>query len=92
MNQESINNRSTITVRAAQKKPFIAKGHDSILKTMQDCGEQVSVVLLSTDVPVVGRLVARDKYTITVLGDTFGRRTFYKHAIESFGFVTTQVQ
>jgi len=66
------------------KKPFVAKGHDAILKGMQDGGEQISVALISSDFPLIGKLVARDKFTITVL-TTFGRRTIYKHAIESFG-------
>jgi len=66
------------------KKPFIAKGHDAILKGMQDNGGDISVSMISTEIPLVGKLIARDKFTITVLTDDGERVTIYKHAIESF--------
>ena len=33
---------------------------------------------------ITGKLIARDKYTITLLVDGVRRVTIYKHAIESF--------
>lgn len=69
----------------ATKKPFVAKGHDAILKGMQDSGEEINVIMISSEIPLIGKLVARDKFTITVLTNSGWRRTIYKHAIESFG-------
>lgn len=73
--------------RTPAKKPFVAKGHDAYLKNMQDTGESMSLTLTSNGEEIVGRLVARDKFTITVLQTTGIRRTFYKHAVESFGLL-----
>ena len=74
------------------KKPFIAKGHDSILKEAQDAKGLLRVITMSDGQDHVGKMVARDKFTITleieidpgVEGTAKVRRTFYKHAIESF--------
>lgn len=69
------------------KKPFVAKGHDAILKHAQDVGGNLRIVTLSDGVVHIGKMVARDKFTITIEVDQLGslvRRTFYKHAIESF--------
>ena len=93
-------NRSTLTVRQGYnrgegksngqhqqtaKKPFVAKGHDLILKNMQDDPKaKIKVTLAGDGAEVVGRLIARDKFTITVLTADGRRRTLYKHAIEGF--------
>lgn len=71
---------------APPKKPFVAKGHDAILKNLQDTGDRASVTMIGDGTEHAGKIVARDKFTITLLLDEDGtRRTFYKHAIESFG-------
>lgn len=72
------------------KRPFVAKGHDAILKEVQDNGGYLAVTLMSDGSTVSGQLVARDKFTITVLTEEGRRRTFYKHAIESFEPVQVQ--
>jgi hypothetical protein len=70
------------------KKPFVAKGHDSILKEAQDAKGDLRIITMSDGAEHVGRMVARDKFTITIeiekLDGSTVRRTFYKHAIESF--------
>lgn len=72
-----------------QKRPFVAKGHDAILKNIQDTdGVKIAVTLMNDGSTVEGRLVARDKFTVTVLTDEGRRRTFYKHAIEGFEPIT----
>ncbi len=67
-----------------QKAPFVAKGHDAILKEIQDVKGAIVVQLISSPESIRGKLVARDKYTITVQLYSGIRRTLYKHAIESF--------
>jgi len=72
------------------KKVFVAKGHDAILKSVQDSAGLIEITPISDGVTVVGKLVARDKYTITVEFDAGRRRTYYKHAIESFEPIKVQ--
>ena len=74
------------------KKAFVAKGHDAILKNQQDAGGLLEITTIGDGSVFVGKLVARDKYTITIEKNDGGRKTFYKHAIESFEPVRTQVQ
>lgn len=79
-------NRASRPRRSAEARPkqFVAKGHDAILKELQDARARISIVTMSDATPVTGVLVGRDKYTITI-GTEDGRRiTIYKHAIESF--------
>lgn len=81
--------------QVAAKKPFVAKGHDAILKRAQDDRGHISIALMSDGSQIDGRLVARDKFTITVDVLGTGRVTVYKHAIESFTVIdtpTTKVQ
>lgn len=66
------------------RKPFVAKGHDAILKALQDAGAQIVVTPIGDGVSVTGVLVARDKYTITVKTASGRTVTYYKHALESF--------
>lgn len=77
----------TLTARpgfSKAKRPFVAKGHDAILKEVQDSEGRLLVTMMSDGSAVEGVLVARDKFTITLLTDEGRRRTLYKHAIESF--------
>ncbi|MPS48567.1 hypothetical protein [Methylobacillus sp.] len=80
---------------ATEKKLFSPKGHDNILSRVQDAKGFLRINTTSGSV-LDGRLVARDRYTITLEltetthgsnGESAGevwRETFYKHAIESF--------
>lgn len=72
------------------RKPFVAKGHDAILKKVQDLGGEIGIMPMNGDSLIVGKLIARDKYTITVLTKDGREVTFYKHAIESFESVRVQ--
>lgn len=64
------------------RRPFTPKGHDAILKRLQDGRDDVEVILTSGS-SLVGKVVARDKFTITV--DESGTPwTIYKHAIARF--------
>lgn len=67
------------------------KGHDALLRDLQEAGSLVSFRLMGVDDSYVGKIVARDKFTISVLtgvGDTGEFEKFptviYKHALESF--------
>lgn len=61
-------------------KRFIAKGHDSQLQDAQYSGAKTTLNLMS-GISVTGKLLRRDKYTITLLHEK-GEEIFYKHAIE----------
>lgn len=65
------------------KPKFVAKGHDAILKSAQDAGEHIEIIAMSGDV-ISGKILNRDKFTVTILEDSGKRRTVYKHGIESF--------
>lgn len=74
--------------REAPRKPsMIAKGHDAILKAFQDRSATVEIYPMHCADPIVGKMINRDRYTITVELESGKRRTVYKHAIESFGEV-----
>jgi sRNA-binding regulator protein Hfq len=63
-----------------------SKGHDSVLNAIQEQGRQMTVILLSGE-EVAGKLVGRDKFTVTLrvpLGHTTRREVIYKSAIERF--------
>lgn len=71
-------------------KPAVkfAKGHDAVLKGMQDNGSLCRVQPIHGDL-VVGKVLNRDRYTITL--DVNGtKRVIYKHAIEFFEEVTVE--
>lgn len=59
------------------------KGHDAVLKALQDSGRECTIVLASSGNKVVGKIVGRDKFTITLLVSGV-RRVIYKHAVEEF--------
>lgn len=73
-----------------QKKPFVAKGHDAILKGVQDSEGFIIITTVGDGSEHVGKMIARDKYTITILTDAGRKKTLYKHAIESFEPVQVQ--
>lgn len=69
----------------APRKPMVAKGHDAILKGLQDRSAFIEIYPMCSDEPIIGKMINRDRYTITVELANGQRRTIYKHAIESFG-------
>lgn len=72
---------------ASPRKPgMIAKGHDAILKGLQDRTAQISIFAISGEL-YEGAVVARDRWTITIRDKNNTNVTIYKHAIESFGNV-----
>ena len=89
--------RRTLNVRPgfsrdskAPRKPFVAKGHDAILKSLQDGEQLITITTMGDGTEWTGKMAARDKYTITIQLDSGIRKTFYKHAIESFEPVQVQ--
>lgn len=60
-----------------------SKGHDAVLNAIQSQERDVVVVLMSGD-EITGKIVGRDKYTITVRDDKGRRQVIYKHGIERF--------
>jgi sRNA-binding regulator protein Hfq len=86
-------NTATMPAPVAPKKPpVVAKGHDAILKGLQDARSLIAVNLISTDVPTIGNLVMRDRYTISLRIKDGRIMTIYKHAIESFTTVPAPQQ
>jgi RNA chaperone Hfq len=70
------------------KKPFVAKGHDAQLQDAQRGNFEVRVMLMSGGDLIVGTIVKRDKFTITLRQyDTTGDLIIYKHAIETIAIV-----
>lgn len=72
----------------AQRKRFVAKGHDAQLQDAQMNGLPVRITCLSGNV-LNGTITRRDKYTVTLqhgaenAADGGEQEIFYKHAIES---------
>jgi hypothetical protein len=68
----------------------IPKGHDVILKAMQDNAQIATIVASSDGELYVGVITGRDKYTITLMTDHPNdkskkiRRVFFKSGIEQF--------
>lgn len=67
-----------------KRKPFVPKGHDAILNEVQANEGYLTVTKMGDGSEITGKLIARDKYTITLLVDGTRRVTLYKHAVESF--------
>lgn len=67
--------------RSFDKRPGV-KGHDAVLKALQDGGRQATLVTLAGE-SFGGKIVGRDKFTITLLVDSV-RLVFYKHGLERF--------
>lgn len=70
------------TPRPNDKGPFQAKGHD---KQLQDAQYSLSTLEIETIAGTFysGKLVRRDRYTVTILSTTGVERIIFKHAIES---------
>ena len=73
----------------AQRKRFVAKGHDAQLQDAQMNGLIVRITCMS-GVMFKGIITRRDKYTVTLQHEVTGdnaeqgdQEIFYKHAIES---------
>lgn len=68
-------------------KKYTAKGHDAQLQNAMYSKSQVRLQLLGKEKSVIGVIVRRDKFTITLqhsLGEFINmEEIFYKHAIES---------
>ncbi len=67
-----------------RKSSLSTKGHDAILKSVQDNRGAVIITTIGDGTEHGGILIARDKYTITIKTDSGGSKTFYKHAVQSF--------
>lgn len=77
-----MNHSNVIQHPTVKKRP---PGHDVILMGLIKRGTIVELRLTSGDVEY-GRVSQMDKWTITLRDEKTDRpRTFYKHAIESFG-------
>jgi sRNA-binding regulator protein Hfq len=79
-------NTPVMNTPIVNKPKFVAKGHDAILKNAQDAGSDIAIEFMSGN-QILGKLVNRDKYTITVLVPSGDKMTVYKHAIEFFTVV-----
>lgn len=66
-----------------QSKPNFAKGHDAILKALQERSKQTTIITLAGE-RFDGVITGRDKFTITLQVESGIKRVFYKHAIEQF--------
>lgn len=63
------------------KKEFVAKGHDAVLKAVQERG--TTVKLQTAKEEITGVIVARDRYTISIRvhGETDARIYYKAHVI-----------
>lgn len=75
-----------------KKAPFKAKGHDRQLEDAQYGKFEVEVLPLNADTPYIGKIVRRDKYTITVDDGSGVDNLIYKHAIESIRIDRTKIR
>jgi sRNA-binding regulator protein Hfq len=75
--------RKHYNVSTPAKRPTpLVKGHDAVLKAIQESKQTATIVTRAGEV-FVGQITGRDKFTITLLTGTI-RRIFYKHAVEQF--------
>jgi len=65
------------------RSTFKPKGHDAILKSIQDDGRSI-VVEFQDGTEVSGKLIARDRYTIAVRNEDGTELTIYKSSIRLF--------
>lgn len=66
------------------QKRHVPKGHDRILDIAQKASDSLFVVVLASGEQIAGRLVGRDKFTVTVQVHSGIRKTVFKHAIDLF--------
>jgi len=67
---------------SGDSKPFVAKGHDAVLKACQERKAQVSIKTAQGEM-MVGTIMARDRYTISVMvnGETDARIIYKSHIV-----------
>jgi sRNA-binding regulator protein Hfq len=88
-NQQVKDVRNTLRIKNPQRpfkprKPFVAKGHDALLKGLQDSGADVTVCV-NGDI-IVGKIIARDKFTVTLNDGGIDSVLIYKSAIETIRY------
>lgn len=69
----------------SNKTQYKAKGHDAVLQRLQEQGSEVEVRTNGGEV-YVGKLVARDRFTMSVQLPAGKRAVIYKSAVEAFLF------
>jgi len=77
------NNRDVRRLSPA-KKQFVAKGHDAILKSVQDNRGAIIITTKSGSAKRKGLGVTLNSNASIEETDSGSSKTFYKHAIESF--------
>ena len=71
-------------INPPRQRPFVAKGHDRQLEQLQKSGQLIEVQTNGSSEPLVGAIVRRDKFTITLAPhNSQVRHLIYKSAIES---------
>lgn len=70
----------------APKKKFVATGHDRQLQDAQYGHNEVEVALTTGDF-LVGRVIRRCRYTITIVTDSNEEFIIFKHAIATIKVV-----
>ena len=78
-----MNNEVRNAASNAQAGKTFLKGHDSILKKLQETKQETIIVTLN-NTEYCGTISGRDKYTITLMTEDGIRHVFYKSAIEQF--------
>lgn len=79
-NQKVINLREQDTLRHSFPE---AKGHEKILASCKRNCLKMRLILMNGN-EFFGEITQFDRWTITLKDDYGNRRTYYKHAIESF--------
>lgn len=80
--------RSTLSTRpgfkgAGDSSSVIGKGHDGTLRRLQDARADIKIYMISGRV-YEGKVLNRDRWTITIHTVKDKAVTLYKHAIEGF--------
>lgn len=73
-----------VSESGSSRPEFKAKGHDAVLKAVQDKGVPCKIKVLH-EPEVTGKVIARDRYTISVMVDgEHDARIYYKQQIVFF--------
>jgi RNA chaperone Hfq len=78
--------RTRLSINPARRPAKAAaapKGHEAFLKALHESGAEIAVYCLDMEAPIVGKIRATDKYTISL--DVRGSaEVIFKHAIQRF--------
>jgi sRNA-binding regulator protein Hfq len=75
--------RDRIQAGPIARPKFVAKGHDRQLEEAQFGKFFTTILPMGNDEAYLGKIIRRDKYTVTIMSEQGVESMVYKHAIES---------